>query len=126
MAERVWSGKDLVRRANRLLVETPLRGRVHRRSERKFRTAFHWHALDQGIGRVYIWPATPRLNGKAERSHRIDAEEFHRLLAGVVLGDLGPFNDELNGMGGLPQLSPRSTAGWATDPYERLLQKIQP
>ena len=40
----------------------------------EFQSAFHWHVLDQGIGHTYIRPATPRLNGKVERSHRIDAE----------------------------------------------------
>jgi transposase InsO family protein len=43
-----------------------------------FQAAFHWHLADRGIRHVYIKPATPRLNGKAERSHRIDAEEFYR------------------------------------------------
>ena len=42
----------------------------------EFQTGFGWHVLDRGIGHVYIKPATPRLNGKVERSHRIDAEEF--------------------------------------------------
>jgi transposase InsO family protein len=51
--------------------------------------------LDQGIGHVYIRPATPRLDGKVERSHRIDAEEFYRLLDGVLLDDAGVFNDRL-------------------------------
>jgi hypothetical protein len=37
-----------------------------------------WRILYRGIGYVYIEPKTPRLNGKAERSHRIDAEEFYR------------------------------------------------
>ena len=41
--------------------------------------------LDKGAGHVYIKPRTPRLNGKVERSHRIDAEEFYRLLDGVVV-----------------------------------------
>jgi hypothetical protein len=31
---------------------------------------------------VHIKPHTPRLNGKVERSHRIDAEEFYQLLDG--------------------------------------------
>ncbi|WP_218177735.1 DDE-type integrase/transposase/recombinase [Amycolatopsis australiensis] len=44
----------------------------------EFQSAFHWHLLDHGIGHVYIRPATPRLNGKVERSHRIDAEEPSR------------------------------------------------
>jgi hypothetical protein len=36
-----------------------------------------------------IEPATPRLNGKVERSHRIDQEEFYRMLHGVVIDDAG-------------------------------------
>lgn len=38
---------------------------------------------------------TPRLNGKVERSHRIDAEEFYRLLDGQLIGDAQLFNDRL-------------------------------
>ena len=35
-----------------------------------------------------IKPTTPRLNGKVERFHRIDAEEFdYQLLDGVVIDD---------------------------------------
>src|SRR3954447_20024330 len=34
----------------------------------EFQSSFHWHVLDQG-GHIYIRPATPRLNGKVERSH---------------------------------------------------------
>jgi len=46
--------------------------------------SFHWHFLDRGIGHVYIKSATPLLNDKVERSHRIDAEAFYPLLDGVV------------------------------------------
>jgi len=60
-----------------------------------FQAAFHWHLADRGIRHVYIKPATPRLNGKAERSHRIDAEEFYRGLKGVVIDDTQLFNDQL-------------------------------
>jgi transposase InsO family protein len=56
--------------------------RVQTDNGAEFKTAFHWHLLDHGIGHTYIRPATPRLNGKVERSHRIDAEEFYRLLDG--------------------------------------------
>ena len=48
----------------------------------EFGSQFHYHVLDAGVGHVYIKPATPRLNGKVERSHRIDAEEFYRMLEG--------------------------------------------
>ncbi len=61
----------------------------------KFQSAFHWRALDQGLQHVYIKPRTPRLNGKVERSHRIDAEEFYRLLDGVVIDDSQCFDDKL-------------------------------
>ena len=61
----------------------------------EFQSAFHWHVLDRGIQHVYIKPATPRLNGKVERSHRIDAEEFYRLLDGVVLDDAQLFATKL-------------------------------
>jgi transposase InsO family protein len=61
----------------------------------EFQGAFHWHVLDRGIGHVYTKPKTPRLNGKVERSHRIDAEEFYRLLDGVVLDDSQLFTTKL-------------------------------
>ena len=46
----------------------------------EFQAKFHWHLKDLGINHVYIKPATPRLNGKVERSHRTDKEEFYQLL----------------------------------------------
>jgi transposase InsO family protein len=61
----------------------------------EFQTLFHWHALDLGIRHIYIKPATPRLNGKVERSHRIDNEEFYRLLDGVVIDNTNLFRDRL-------------------------------
>jgi transposase len=61
----------------------------------EFGSQFHYHVLDRGIGHVYIKPATPRLNGKDERSHRIDAEEFYRMLDGVVIDDTELFNVKL-------------------------------
>jgi transposase InsO family protein len=61
----------------------------------EFASGFHYHVLDKGIGHFYIKPATPRLNGKVERSHLIDQEEFYRMLAGVVIDDTEPFNERL-------------------------------
>lgn len=88
----------------------------------EFQSAFHWHVLDKGINHTYIKPRTPRLNGKVERSHRIDAEEFYRLLDGVVIDDVNIFNAKLkewqdyyNYHGGLN----------GQTPYERLRQKTQ-
>jgi transposase InsO family protein len=58
-------------------------------------STFHRHLLDRGIRHIYIRPATPRLNGKVERSHRFDGEEFNRMLKGVIIDDTELFNDKL-------------------------------
>ena len=54
-----------------------------------------WHLLDKGIGHVRIRPRTSRLNGKVERSHRIDSGEFYRLLEGEVIDDANLFTERL-------------------------------
>jgi transposase InsO family protein len=91
----------------------------------EFQSAFHWHVLDQGIGHTYIRPATPRLSGKVERSHRIDAEEFYRLLDGAVIDDAGVFNDKLKEWEDYYNYQrPHGGLGGQT-PYERLLQKTR-
>jgi transposase InsO family protein len=46
----------------------------------EFQAQFHWHVEDKGIRHVYIKARTPQLNGKVERSHRSDNEEFYQLL----------------------------------------------
>jgi len=46
----------------------------------EWQAKFHWHVEDQGIRHVYIKPRSPQLNGKVERSHRTDQEEFYQLL----------------------------------------------
>jgi len=40
----------------------------------------HWHLEERAIRHVYIRPRTPHLNGKVERSHRVDDQEFYQLL----------------------------------------------
>jgi transposase InsO family protein len=72
---------------------------IHTDNGSEFKAAFHWHVLDKGIGHTYIKPRRPRLNGKVERPHRIDAEEFYRLLKGVVIDDAKLFNDKLQEWG---------------------------
>ena len=52
--------------------------RTDRRHE--FQALFHWHVEDKGIRHVYIKPRSPQLNGKVERSHRTDQEEYYQLL----------------------------------------------
>ena len=46
----------------------------------EFQAKFHWYCLDKGIEHVYIKPASPRLNGKVERSHLTDKQEFYQLI----------------------------------------------
>lgn len=46
----------------------------------EFQAKFHWHVEDKGIRHAYIKPRSPQLNGKVERSHRSDQEEFYQLL----------------------------------------------
>jgi hypothetical protein len=89
----------------------------------EFQAAFHWHVLDKGIGHVYIKPMRPRLNGKVERSHRIDAEEFYRLLNGVVIDDAEIFNQKLLEWEHFYNYArPHGALGGQT-PYERLRQR---
>ncbi|MFB9966208.1 integrase core domain-containing protein, partial [Sinosporangium siamense] len=91
----------------------------------EFQSAFHWHVLDKGIAHIYIKPRTPRLNGKVERSHRIDAEEFYRMLEGVVIDDAELFNDKLREWEDYYNYHrPHGGLGGQT-PYERLKQKTQ-
>ena len=91
----------------------------------EFGSQFHWHVLDRGIRHVYIKPATPRLNGKVERSHRIDAEEFYALLDGVVIDDAKLFNKRLAEWENYYNYDrPHGALGGQT-PYERLHAKTQ-
>lgn len=89
----------------------------------EFQDALHWHLLDRGIGHVYIKPATPRLNGKVERSHRIDAEEFYRMLDGVVIDDTELFNDKLQEWEDFYNFNRPHGGLDGQTPYERLQQK---
>lgn len=47
----------------------------------EFQALFHWYVEDQGMRHVYIKPRSPQLNGKVERSHRSDQDEFYQLLS---------------------------------------------
>ena len=46
----------------------------------EFQAQFHWHVEDKGMKHIYIKPRSPQLNGKVERFHRTDQEEFYQLL----------------------------------------------
>ncbi len=47
----------------------------------EFQAKFHWHVENKGIRHAYIKPSLPQLNGKVERSHRSDQQEFYQLLS---------------------------------------------
>jgi transposase InsO family protein len=67
----------------------------------------------------------PRLNGKVERSHRIDAEECYRLLDGVVIDDAQVFDDKLQEWENFSNYHrPHGSLDGQT-PYERLKQRTQ-
>ena len=60
-----------------------------------------------------------------ERSHRIDSEEFYRLLDGVMIDDTGLFNDKLQEWENYYNYQrPHGALGGQT-PYERLKQKAK-
>ena len=91
----------------------------------EFGTQSHYHVLDRGIRHVYIKPATPRLNGKVERSHRIDQQEFDRMLNGVVIDDTDLFNEKLQQWEDFCNFNRPHGGLNGQTPYERLRQKTQ-
>jgi len=116
--------RPAVRFVDEVLQKLPFRVEVIQSDNgAEFQSIFHYHLLDRGIGHVYIKPATPRLNGKVERSHRIDAEEFYQLLEGVVIDESGLFEERLREWEDHYNFTrPRGGLGGQT-PYERLRQK---
>jgi transposase InsO family protein len=88
----------------------------------EFQKDLRWHLPDKGVQHVYIKPRTPRLNGKVERSHRIDNEEFNQLLRGVVIDDAKVFNEKIKEWEHYYNYDrPYGGLGGQT-PYERLMQ----
>jgi len=90
----------------------------------EFQSLFHWYLRDRDIQHVYIKPRTPRLNGKVERSHRIDNQEFYQLLDQKGVSDnIVLFNEKLREWEDYYNLHrPHGALGGQT-PYERLKQK---
>ena len=56
----------------------------------EFGTDFTWHLRDLGIAHRRIPPGCPEVNGKVERSHRTDGEEFYRRTIFRTPGELVP------------------------------------
>ena len=70
-------------------------------------------------------PAPHGSTPKVERSHRIDSEEFYRLLEGQVIDDAQLFTEKLQeGEDYYNYHRPHGALGGQT-PYERLRQKTQ-
>jgi len=67
---------------NHIIDKFPFRIREIRTDNgHEFQAKFHWHVEDLGIRHAYIKRGTPQLNGKVERSHRSDQQEFYQLLS---------------------------------------------
>ena len=92
----------------------------------EFQSEFHWHLERLDIRHVYIRPRTPRLNGKVERSHRVDDQEFYQLLdQDGISDDIHLFNEKLREWEDYYNYHrPHGALGGQT-PYERLLAKTR-
>ena len=92
----------------------------------EFQSAFHWHLERQDIRHVYIRPRSPHLNGKVERSHRIDDQEFYQLLdQGGVTDDIHLFNEKLREWEDYYNYHRPHGALDGQTPYERLVSKTR-
>jgi transposase InsO family protein len=87
----------------------------------EFQAKFHWHVEDKGIRHAYIKPSSPQLNGKVERSHRTDDEEFYQLLTYTDDVDL---KLKLAEWEGFYNLSRPHGAFNGKAPYETLREKL--
>lgn len=90
----------------------------------EFQSKFRWHLQDRDVRHVYIRPRTPRLNGKVERSHRIDDEEFYQVLEdSAVRESIHLFNKKLREWEDYYNFDRPHGALDGQTPYERLLEK---
>lgn len=65
------------------------------------------------------------MNGKVERSHRIDAEGFYRLLDGAVIAGAKIFNNKLQEWEDYHNFERPHGGLGGQIPYERLRQETQ-
>lgn len=87
----------------------------------EFQAKFHWHVEDLGMTHRYIKPGTPRLNGKVERSHVTDKEEFYQLLSYTDDVDL---NEKLREWENFYNYHRPHGAHGGKTPYEVLKEKM--
>ena len=92
----------------------------------EFQSRFHWHLEGLDIRHAYIRPRTPHLNGKVERSHRIDDQEFYQLLdKDGITDDIHLFNEKLREWEEYDNCHrPHGSLDGQT-PYERLVAKMR-
>lgn len=88
----------------------------------EWQAKFHWHVEDQGIIHAYIRPRSPQLNGKVERSHRTDKEEFYQLL---TYRDDVDLNSKLAAWEEFYNLNRPHNAHQGQTPYEALKRMIE-
>ena len=92
----------------------------------EFQSNFRWHLEDLDVPHVYIRPRPPPLNGKVERSHRIDDEDFYQLLGdGRVRESVYLFNKKLRQWEDYYNFDRPHGALDGQIPYERLSQKTR-
>ena len=78
------------------------------------------------IRHVYIRPRTPHLNGKVERSHRVDDQEFYQLLdQDGITDDIHLFNEKLREWEDYYNYHRPHGALDGQTPYERLVAKTR-
>ena len=90
----------------------------------EFQSRFHWHLESHDIRHVYIRPRTPHLNGKVDRSRRVDEQEFYQLLdKNGIADDIHLFNDKLREWEDYCNYHRPHGALDGQTPYERLMAK---
>jgi transposase InsO family protein len=93
----------------------------------EFQSRFHWHLDGLEIRHVYIRPRTALLNGKVERSHRVDDQEFYqRLDRDGISDDIQLFNEKLREWEDYYNYHRPHGALDGQTPYERLIAKMRP
>lgn len=92
----------------------------------EFQSQFHWHLASLDVRHVYIRPRTPHLNGKVERSHRVDDQEFYQLLdRDGIADDIHLFNEKLREWEDYYNYHRPHGALDGQTPYERLVAKTR-
>ena len=88
---------------------------------KEFQAKFHWHVENLGIRHAYFKRVTPQLNGKVERSHRLDQQEFYQLLSYKGGGDP---QAKLNERGRIYNFHRPHCAFNGKTPYDALREKL--